>query len=329
MEIKKILVKLPVQLNAVIESFPFLITLSEEFPKAEINLIIEEGHFFALCFLPFKIKIFERPKSKRSLLETHHFCANLHDVFNIDIFFDLENSFNSAFIGFNFRAKERIGYEVNWNKYLLTKKIKEPLSFSAEKKAMKLLEFYLNKDFSAVRILKTYEKGDIVNNVEKLFQEPEQPKFIMIMLDNFLNVSAQVNMWKMFFDSFQKQKIIIWSMNDENEISDLFSSIDLGQNDLFMHKGTSTKEMLYLFSKINGVVTNNLLAEGVCNFIGVNCFSFFTEKMVLPEYTFFKHQPERVFFEKENEIKYSFGDEVKEWTEMNQLVDQLHLSFKL
>lgn len=329
MEVRKILVKLPRPQNDVISCFPFIVTLSEEFPKSEIFIIVEEGCSYALNFLPFKIKVFERPKIRQTLIETHHYCANMHDIFNIDLFIDLENSLNSAFLGFNFRAKERVGYEIGWNKYLLTKRFPDQPGLSIEKKAMRLLELYLGKSLSDVRISKSRESGQAVASIEKLFQEPVQPKFILIMLDNFPNVSKQIEMWKKFFDSFQRQKFAIWAMEDSGEISDIFASIDLGHNDLFMQNGSDSKEMIYLFSKMKGVIVNNLWAEGLCNYVGVDFMSFFDQKTDWPDYDFFRYRPQRVLFSPEGPIKYYFLDETREWAEMNQVVDQIHLNFKL
>lgn len=329
MEVRKILVKFPRERNDVVRCMPFIITLSEEFPKAELNVIVEEGCSLVLSFLPFKVRVFERPATKLSLIETHHYCANMNAIFNIDIYFDLENSVNSAFLGFNFRSKERVGYEVRWNKYLLTTRFPNPENMAIGKKAMRLLELYLKKDLKDVRVSKMRETGKSVEKIEKLFQEPEQPKFIMVMLDNFANVSANIDNWKKFFDSFQKQKFIIWSMEDEDGISDLFSSIDLGHNDLFMQKGCDIKEMIYLFTKVQGVVVNNLWAEGLCTYIGVDSISFLESKEGWPTYDYFRYRPQRVLFSKEGSIKYYVMDEVREWSDMNQVVDQLHLNFKL
>lgn len=329
MEVKKILVKFPREKNDVMQCLPFIVTLSEEFPKAEINIIVEENCSLILSFLPFKMRVFERPASKLSLIETHHYCANLHDIFNIDLFMDLEGSLNSAFMGFNFRAKERVGYEIKWNKYLLTKKFPLPSNLSIEKKSMKLLELYLKKNLRDVRIAKHRETGLAIGNIEKLFQEPEPPKFILIMLDNFTNVSKQVDNWKYFFDSFQKQKFIIWSEEDQDVISDLFASIDLGHNDLFMQRGSSIKEMLYLFSKVKGVIVNNIWAEGLCNYVAIDSMSFLDKKENWPEYTYFRYRPQRVLFTHQAPIKYFVMDEVREMYEMNQVVDQIHLNFKL
>jgi len=178
-DIKKILVKLPRNNNDVFSSFPFLVTLSEEFPKAEINIIVEDNGSTALGYLPFKIRVFERPANKMSLIETHHYCANMNDIFNIDLYFDLENSLNSAFMGFNFRARERVGFEVKWNKYFLTKKIPDVPGISIEKKSMKLLEAYLEKPLFDVRINKSKESGALVEKIDALFKLPEPPNFIM------------------------------------------------------------------------------------------------------------------------------------------------------
>ena len=329
MEVRKILVKFPREKNDVVRCFPFIITLSEEFPKAELNVIVEEGCSLALNFLPFKVRVFERPATKLSLIETHHYCANLHDIFNIDLFFDLENTVNSAFLGFNFRAKERVGYAVKWNKYLLTKSFPNPENMPIGKRSMKLLELYLNKDLKDVRISKMRESGKTVEKIEKLFQEPEPPKFILIMLDNFTNVSAQIDNWKIFFDSFHHQKFVIWSMEDEDIISNLFASIDLGHNDLFMQRGCDIKEMLYLFSKVHGVIVNNLWAEGLCNYIGVDAISFLVKKENWPFYDYFKYRPQRILISQTGAHQYFVSDEVRELADMNQVVDQVHLNFKL
>lgn len=329
MEVKKILVKFPRSNEDVFQCFPFLITLSEEFPKAELNVIVEEGGPLAFAYLPFKVNVFERPASKLSLIETHHFCANLHDVFNIDLFIDLENSFNSAFIGFNFRAKERYGYLVKWNKYLLTKSLPDEPTLGVEKKSLKLLEFITGKSFSDVRVGKTFESGQQIEKIEKLFKEPEPPNFIMIMLDSFAHVSTQIELWKNFFDCFHGQKFVIWTLNDEDIISELFASIDLGHNNLFIQKGRNPKEMVYLFSKVKGVIVNNSWAEGLCTYFGVDSLSFCENKEGWYPYSYFRVKPQRMLFRPNEPIAYHFQEEVRQFSEMNQVVDQIHLNFKL
>lgn len=328
--ILKILVKAPPLKEDVFNIFPFLMALSEEFPKAEINIICEEKCSLAFSFLPFKTRAFERPKEKLNLIETHHYCANLNDVFNIDLFFDLENSFNSSFMGFNFRAKERIGYNLGWNKHLLTKKfILEP-NLNVEKSSLTLLEQYMKKSFHELKISRIKTEGSQVEKIEQLFKEVEPPKFIMVMLDNFKNVTKHIEIWKKFFDSFQNQKFIIWSQEDEALISEIFSEIDLGHNDLYIHRGSDTKELVYLLNKVQGVVLNDIWAEGLCNYFGVNAVSFIAdERANLPRYQYFIFKPQRFIFQVNGSIKFSYLEEEREYAEMNQVVDHLHFYFKL
>jgi ADP-heptose:LPS heptosyltransferase len=334
-EIRKVLIKCPPLITDAFSTFPFLIALSEEFPKAEIFLVCEKGCSFAYQFLPFKLRAFERPIDKMSLVQTHHFCANLNDIFNIDLFFDLENSFNSSFMGFNFRARERVGYGVGWNKYFLTKNFM-PLENGAldlESKCLNLLELYTGKKLSELKISRSKISGQKIEKIDQLFQEPEPPKFILIMLDNFQNVSKQIAMWTKFFDSFQNTKFIIWSQDDEDLISELFFKVDLGANSLYMHRGDNSKELIYLLNQVVGVIANNVWSEGLCTYFGVNSVTLYngnnneiTNKILYQHFTF---KPQRFFIPESGPILYSYLDEKKELNEMNEIVDHIHFQFKL
>jgi ADP-heptose:LPS heptosyltransferase len=330
LKIKKILIKCPPLLDDSFLIFPFLMAISEEFPKAEMNLLCEEGTSAAFSFLPFKVRAFERPRDKLSFVQTHHFCANLHDVFNVDLFFDLENTFNSSFMGFNFSANERVGYGVGWNKYFLTKNYSVLGDLGLEQKCIKLLELYLNRPFDDLKISRVRVEGEKIGGIEQLFSEPVPPKFILVMLDNFQNVTAQIEKWTKFFDCFHQQKFIIWSLQDEELISELFTKIDLGQNDLYMQKQGNSRELIYLLNKVSGVVANNLWSEGLCNYYGVNFVNFiFQNTQILPLYRYFCFKPQRILFLEPNKLILKSEGEDREFQEMNQVVDHLHFYFKL
>jgi hypothetical protein len=80
---------------------------------------------------------------------------------------------------------------------------------------------------------------------------------------------------------------------------------------------------------MKGVITNNLWAEGLCNFIGVDNLTILESNLNLPNYSYFKYRAQRFIFSPEGPIKYCFLDEERELLEMNQVVDQIHLNFKL
>lgn len=327
--INKILIKLPKLNDNSMAAFPILTILSEEFPKAELNAIIEEGDEFAFNFLPFKVRVFTRPSTKKNLIETHHFVANHNDIFNIDLFFDFENTFNSAFIGFNFRATVRVGFELGWNKHLLTHKFKRSFENDFERQSIFLLESYLGKNFSDVKISNPVGEGVVEEKIDQLFKEPEPPKFILIMLDNFSNVTKDIELWKSFFDSFEKQKFIIWTERDEDIISEIFAKIDLERNELYMHKGYTPAELNYIFRKVYGIITTSNFSEALCGFYNLSQVSFVSSSRPLLNYHYFRHRPLRIFFKENKPVCMVHRDEEKTFSEMNEVVDFLHFNFKL
>jgi ADP-heptose:LPS heptosyltransferase len=329
MDRKKILVKVPPNKEELLQTLPFFISLHTEYPQDEIYIICEEDCSALFIFLPFKPRVFERPKDKMTLIQTHHFVVNLNEVFNIDIYFDLENSFNSAFMGFNFRAPIRAGFEIGWNKHLLTHKYPNDETMPIEKKAIRLLENFTGKNFSETRIFNESVDLQIVEKVEKLFEEPEQPKIVMIMLYNLESTIKEIELWKKFFDGFTNQKFVIWSLDDQDAISDIFSKIDQGVNQLMMHSGCFVKEMTYLFSKVSGVVTNNVLSEAICSYYGVTAITLMDESKPASSYAYYRFKPRRIRYKNgESEIYYHESED-REFESLGAVIDYLHFIFKL
>lgn len=331
-DIRKILVKLPKLGEEINLSFPFFTIVSEEFPRAEIHVLLEEGDYKdAFLFLPFKVKVHVRPSDKKNLIQTHQFVANYNEIFNIDLYLDIEGSFNSGFIGFNYRIPTRVGFDLGWNRHLLTNSFKVVPHALFEKKSIQLLELYLSKSFKEVKIQGPviYSQSKENEKDEELFKTPDQPKNILIMLDNFNAVSSQINFWKDFFDSFKGIQFVIWTKEDEEIISDVFSSIDLGENKLMIHRGVNLKEFQFLISKMSGVIVNNFWAESLSAYYNLSAISFyFTDKKVA-HYSFFKYRPLRFYFNKDNSSKMYYLDEEKKFDSINQVVDLIHLNFKL
>jgi hypothetical protein len=329
MEKKKILVKVPVKKEDLFQTFPFFSVLRNEYPLDDIYIICEENCAIIFTFLPFPIKVFSRPKDKMNLIQTHHFVANLHDVFNINLYFDLENSFNSAFMGLNFRAPVRVGLDTGWNKHLLTHRVPFLESMSIEKKSMQILEKYTQKDFQDTKIFCENVDLQVVEKVDKLFNEPELPKIIMVMLNNLESTVKEIEFWKRFFDGFSNQKFIIWSWDDQDAISMIFSKIDMGRNNLTMHTGCFVNELTYIFSKISGVVTTNILSESLCSFYGVDSISIMSEAMENSSYAFYRYKPRRIRFKSENPDIFYHESEDRNFESLNAVIDYLHFQFKL
>lgn len=325
---EKILIKIPRLEQKIFSCFSFLFFLTEEFPKAEINIIVESGDALAFKFLPFKVKVFERPKEKQSLVETHHFVANLHEVFNIDLFFDLEGTFNSAFIGYNFRSTVRVGFENGWNKYLLTNRFPPSREKSFEKIALELFENFFQKKLSAEKINHQIFHNQKNEKIDQLFSAPEPPKFLMIMVDNFSQLTKNIEFWKEFFDHFHGQHFIIWSRNDEDIVSEIFAKLDLNQNKLFMHRGSIPSEICLLLKKVDGVITDNFWSEGLCLFHGIPVIAFIRSEDEEVIYSHFKEAPCRVIVDRG--LPYLLkGEEEKSLVVFNELIDFIHFEYHL
>jgi hypothetical protein len=108
-------------------AFPLLHGLNERFPESELIVISDKNEAPFFSILPFKVNCLERPTQIQSLAALHKWSYQQKDIFNIDVFFDLESTLTSSWIGFTFRAKERWGKNGGIKSYFLNKKINENL----------------------------------------------------------------------------------------------------------------------------------------------------------------------------------------------------------
>lgn len=323
--LKKILIKLPIEFEPF-SLFAFFIDLSERFPKADIAVIGQKGQTWIYRFLPVRVEMFELPEGKMSLLEIHQYCVNNHNLFNIDLYLDLESSLNSSFLGFNFRSRKRYGFKTGMNKFFYHKTL-ENNGGDAEKKAYQLLELFVNEEVVNERLLYHYLKPIEESNVIPLFKKDTQIPFILILLKDFETVKNNINFWKEFFDSFEKQRFVIWSEEDENVISDLFLSIDLGKNELLMHKGKDVSEMQYIFKKAAGILATTPQMEGLCSYYCLDAVSLVFGEHEQFDYRRYESKPNIIIYHSEDEIEIL--QEENTLSEINELVDYLHRYFKL
>lgn len=328
-DVHKVLVKFPREKNELFQCFPFIIALSELLPKAEINIVVEEGHLPLFSFLPFKVRAFQRSKYKTNLPGTHQFCANLNDIFNVDVFFDLEGSFNSAFMGFNFRARERVGYAEGWNKYLLNRTYTPMPALDVEARAIHLLEKFTNQNLNDLRVFIRKDSSRPDEKLESLFSAPEAPKFLLVMLNDFHSVVKEIEIWKQFFNCFENQNFIIYADSNQHAISEILHKMDT-KNKLYMHYGDDYLVLKYLLSKVSGVVTNNLWAEGLSLYYGVETISILEKNLTLPKYQYFRYKANRVLHDTKAIGTFINQDgQEKNLDDINHLVDEAHFLFKL
>lgn len=121
-----IAVKLPLSLQERILSFPFLHALKAKYPHADLHLITPQENIEVLNLLPFKAYYHEvGDDDLKTVLDVHRYCAN-SNIFNLDIFISLTNSFTDACLGLGLRAKTRVGFSDQWKTLVFNKKTSRP-----------------------------------------------------------------------------------------------------------------------------------------------------------------------------------------------------------
>jgi hypothetical protein len=179
------------------------ILLDEGFPHYE-NWFGDNCHFY---YVP--------EKKKKSLFGLHHFAANLHDVFNVDYFFDFISDFYSAFIGLAFRAKTRVGLQGGPKSYLYNYSLESfPGMFMDEKK------------LSVLKYVKEFEK-DTVDRIET----ETKKEFEQCCVDmSLIQEDQQLLILEKFSECFDEIKLFGYipsEIQEEVELGELSESYEL------------------------------------------------------------------------------------------------------
>ncbi len=211
---KKILVKLPSDNEKIILSFAFLTELHNLFQEEEIHLVIDEEKSEILKFLSKKFIIHNLPKDKRSLIGVHHFVVNLTDVFNVEVFFDLDESFKSAFLGFNFRSKERYGFENGLNKIFYNKSVLVDKNACFDLRTFELLKKKTGKDYE----IKKYSPDEYIKTVEQIEKRngESNPDFLLCVM-NGKKVLEHIELFDFICNKLEgnRMRISFWNEDDD------------------------------------------------------------------------------------------------------------------
>ena len=282
---KRILVRAPSSKSLVIRSFPFFHQLKNEFPDAEIHVVLgqEITNFFPLLPFSSTLQVHPLPVEKNSLPGIHHFAYNLHDVFNVDLFFDLDDNFKSAFLGLTFRCKERVGFATGLNKLFLTKSYEpriKPLAPDAHR--VDLLERFLGKKFGAFKVAgveKKVEEDDSSSLVEKSkednpFQELAPPPFLFVVISDLSQEKNKVAFWEEFFDGFVGIEFKVLSFCQD--ISAFYDFIKRQQkkNKFHVLSMNGLDDLKKEILDAQGVVADDLTWAEVGHYLGKKSFAF-------------------------------------------------------
>lgn len=213
-EVKVVAIKLPFDLQERILTFPFLHAISEHYPKADLHFITPKKDVEVLNLLPFKAyyHLFNEDDIK-SVLDVHPYTANLN-VYNVDIFISLTNSFADAALGLGLRAKKRVGFSDNWKTLVLTDKISRPVGHHVVEDFMSL--FQVAAGSSADKKLKVNSR-----TLSRIIESDEP--FIAINLSPIREAVIEQE-WIDLISMFEEQKIVLFFSDEQVKGQQLMQS---------------------------------------------------------------------------------------------------------
>ncbi len=338
----KFLIKAPAQPEKMMLTFPFLHLLDENYPGSEINIIIDEDALDVYDQLQFKVNVYRFPKGKLSLLGIHHFSYNLLDVFNIDKYFDFENTFKSSFMGFTFRCHERIGRKTGLNSIWLHKKIESPSKDLWDKFYLE----YLEKNNLQIKIVGVKESSNVKTPIVHSLKEDvivdeqnpeekelevypeEEVSYILIITET----DQSWERWETFIDSFVSQKFIFFLYSNlrqskESEIISKIISRQNDDNDNNLYEVVVNKELKEMREKIIEsvvVVSDIFWAANLASYLNKESFALINHKRVYPFIEHFQNTPNIVKLDGNTPVRITTAEETKRVDDMSQVVDFLH-----
>lgn len=313
----KILVKAPVGAEEIVSTFPFFHQLKDEYIGAQINVLVEEGQEYLYRFLPFHVNVFPIPLEKKSLPGLHHFAVNLHDVFNIDLFFDLEGSFKSAFLGQNFKPREKVGFLKGINKLLIRQGIKTEGSARFDRNYLKLLEYKTQKDFKMLQVL-GHERPDY--EVENFFKAEEPAPYLFFMIGKIKEGFEELEFWQKLISTLDSQKIVFWNYNQKMEFQTLLEDLP-ETNQYVIFEETNPDYLASLMIKSKGVLTTDTWAGYLSSYLGVNSYLFAPTVREVPYFSHFKVSPTVVEYDHLTPKRILSSDSSEIITSIEEFID--------
>ncbi len=321
-ELTKVLIRTPSKLEHVAKVFPFLQQLKVCYPESQFHLLVSENSEIFFKALPFEVDIYVFDEAEMSLPAIHKFAVNQNDIFNIDLYFDLENTFKSAFVGFSFKAKDRVGYDNGLNKLLLTHKVEAFESFRPDKVYLKLLESFSEKNYSDLKIDGEVSKDRLSS--KKAEELINLPPYFLIRVGDLLK---KKEFWDDFFRFFEGQYFVIWfdSKNGEekyNELQGYFKSLE--QKNKYLVKAGPEENFLRLLVHSIGFFTEDKNWSYLGSYLDVNTYSFVKKASDLAFMEHFKGAPVLIEMNQEIPVKWISEEKSEPIETVDRLVNILH-----
>jgi len=358
--LKKVLLRIPKDANNSISSFPFLHFLKSVLgSETQFHVIIDEDTEDLFNLLPFEVSSYVLPKDKNNLRGVHHFSCNLHDVFNVDYFFDFENTAKSNLMGWTFKCKERYGISRGVSKFLLNKRItlKEP-NTSLEELGFSYLEELTGQNFKGKKIRadkitlaeEDFLFDELIEQGEEAFEKTLSERELKIKAiekglgkDPYILCLINVDELKRFDKDFWVQ--ILRTFENVNFrtciIGSTFSSTDQEMYTQFFQSFSSKKfnsplfcenysDITGLLKGSKGVITNEWTAGSISSYFGVDSFVLPVDNSIIfPKTKYFTISPRYIVMNDGLPQTVIHSDEEKKISGFSELVDFIHKTWVL
>lgn len=340
---KKILISAPRDPKRIISSIPFLHGLFREFPGCELNIVLDRGLEKFYSFLPFQVKLYPIKSQHWTLPEIHKFAKTLVSIHYIDLYFDLENSFKSAYLGLAFGCTERVGMEKGIKRFLYNKKITWKEEHENESFYLRYLEEYIGRVFKDLEVSGKVETKDGPNPLvaNGLFGDDVNPTYIIVLIEDLGERGSQmfrVNrdgteegavptqkeiMWQDFFNFFQGQRFIFWSNSLDEELNDYIKTLS-GANEYFHQRGNNYSNLIPIIRHSKAVITDSKEDSYLSAYGEIPTFLLVDESEELFSFEYFKKVPCVISLKNCVPAQIDLSYSKKDIKSMNQVVDFVH-----
>lgn len=250
---KTVLIYAPSTVFGAISAYPLIYKIHQTYQDLKIHLIVDEGLDEYFDFFNFSVSIHVLPKSKKHFFGIHHFCINLHEVFNVDIYFDLQGGFLAGCLGRNFKAFDRIGFLSKRNRFLLNYRVIEKNGALLDAQFLSLLEEFEGDSCSRFSLGQQSIMEDQESNLIPLFKEEEKEQRVLVFIDD---LHTSVDAWESFFSTFTNVKFIFWSNNHSESYEPILKSLDKERGLFSYIQGNRINELSKFIDICDAVITN-------------------------------------------------------------------------
>lgn len=262
-EVKVIAVKLPFDLQERLLSFPFLHSLREKYPEADIHFITPRKQIEVLNLLPFHAYYHEFDEDEiQTIFDVHRFTANAK-IFNVDLFVSLTNSFVDACLGIGLRAKRRLGFSDGWKTLVLTDKTPRPVNHHLAEDYFALYRQLVGANVDMKLKVMSRELTAVISDWDA---EP----YIAINLSPLRGPTIEDEVFELI-SNFEGQKIILFASEDQEKIQLLIEPFmaRLSKKNTYVNfVYTSWIDLAKMLAFARGVITFNGAVASVSAYVG-------------------------------------------------------------